>query len=315
MFSERKSSFSALLFVLLILSVTILLQGCGKPIKSSCGTSFPMQITDDLGRTVTIEEAPRRIVSLAPAITESLFALGLADKVVGVTNYCDYPAEAATKPKIGGFSTPNVELVVVAEPDLVLASTINANYVPQLENAGLTVVTVESLNLEEVLDNIRLIGRVSGAAEAADSLTADMRQRIDSITAKLSGLAEEQKPAVYFEIWPDPLTTGGSKSFVNSLITTAGGRNIAGDVARDWVNLSPEMVLARNPQVAILCHHGSSLQTVEEFKNRTGWGQVSAIRNNRIGLVSDENTVVRTGPRVIEGFEFIAKLVHPDLIK
>ncbi len=315
MFRERKSSFSALLFVSLILSVTILLQGCGQPIKSSSVTSFPMQITDDLGRTVTIEEAPRRIVSLAPAITESLFALGLADKVVGVTNYCDYPAEAATKPKIGGFSTPNVELVVAAGPDLVLASTINANYVPQLENAGLTVVTVESLNLEEVLDNIRLIGRVSGAAEAADSLTADMRQRIDSITAQLSGLAEEQKPAVYFEIWPDPLTTGGSKSFVNSLITTAGGRNIAGDVARDWVNLSPEMVLARDPQVAILCHHGSSLQTVEEFKNRTGWGQVSAIRNNRIGLVSDENTVVRTGPRVIEGFEFIAKLVHPDLIK
>ena len=315
MFSERKSSFSALLFVLLILSVTILLQGCGKPIKSSCGTSFPMQITDDLGRTVTIKEAPRRIVSLAPAITESLFALGLADKVVGVTNYCDYPADAATKPKIGGFSTPNVELVVVAGPDLVLASTINANYVPQLENAGLTVVAVESLNLAEVLDNIRLIGRVSGAAEAADSLTADMQQRIDSITAKLSGLADEQKPAVYFEIWPDPLTTGGAKSFVNSLITTAGGRNIAGDVAQDWVNLSPEMVLARDPQVAILCHHGSSLQTVEEFKTRTGWGQVSAIRNNRIGLVSDENTVVRTGPRVIEGFEFIAKLVHPDLIK
>ena len=315
MFSERKSSFSALLFVLLILSVTILLQGCGKPIKSSCGTSFPMQITDDLGRTVTIKEAPRRIVSLAPAITESLFALGLADKVVGVTNYCDYPADAATKPKIGGFSTLNVELVVVAEPDLVLASTINANYVPQLENAGLTVVAVESLNLAEVLDNIRLIGRVSGAAEAADSLTADMQQRIDSITAKLSGLADEQKPAVYFEIWPDPLTTGGAKSFVNSLITTAGGRNIAGDVAQDWVNLSPEMVLARDPQVAILCHHGSSLQTVEEFKTRTGWGQVSAIRNNRIGLVSDENTVVRTGPRVIEGFEFIAKLVHPDLIK
>ncbi|MDD4334182.1 MAG: ABC transporter substrate-binding protein, partial [Desulfotomaculaceae bacterium] len=225
------------------------------------------------------------------------------------------PAEAATKSKVGGFSTPNVELVVAAEPDLVLASPINANYVPPLEDTGLTVIAVESLNLAEVLDNIRLIGRVTGAAEAADSLTADMQKRIDTITAKVSALPDEQKPAVYFEIWPDPLTTGGAKSFVNSLITTAGGKNIAGDVEQDWVNLSPEIVLARDPQVAILCHHGSSLQTVEEFKSRKGWEQVSAVRNNRVGLVSDENTVVRTGPRVVEGFEFIAKLVHPDLIK
>jgi iron complex transport system substrate-binding protein len=95
----------------------------------------------------------------------------------------------------------------------------------------------------------------------------------------------------------------------------AGGKNIAGDVEQDWVNLSPEMVLARDPKVAILCHHGSSLQTVEQFKSRKGWEQVSAIKNNRIGLVSDENTVVRTGPRVVEGFEYMARLIHPDLIK
>ncbi|MEG3072040.1 MAG: ABC transporter substrate-binding protein [Candidatus Syntrophopropionicum ammoniitolerans] len=112
----------------------------------------------------------------------------------------------------------------------------------------------------------------------------------------------------------EPLTTGGAKSFVDSLITAAGGKNIAGDVEQDWVNLSPEVLLARDPQVAILCHHGSSLQTIQEFKSRQGWGQVSAIKNNRIGLVIDENIVVRTGPRVIEGFEFIAELIHPDLI-
>ncbi len=315
MFSKRKFTDTALVSVLLILSLTFLLQGCGKTTKVVSGTGFPMQITDDLGRLVTIKEAPQRIVSLAPAVTETLFALGLGDKLVGVTNYCDYPAEAKTKPKVGGFSTPSAELVVAAKPDLVLATTINENYVPQLEQAGLTVVTIESLNLEQVLENIRLIGQVTGASDAANNLTADMQKRIDSITTKVSGLPDEQKPAVYFEIWPDPLTTGGSKSFVNSLITMAGGKNIAGDVEQDWVNLSPEMVLARDPKVAILCHHGSSLQTVEQFKSRKGWEQVSAIKNNRIGLVSDENTVVRTGPRVVEGFEYIARLIHPDLIK
>jgi len=315
MFIKSKITVTALVSVLLILSLTFLLQGCGKTTKVVSGPGFPMRITDDLGRQVTIKEAPQRIVSLAPAITETLFALGLSDKVVGVTNYCDYPAEAKTKPKVGGFSTPSAELVVAAKPDLVLATTINENYVPQLEQAGLTVVTIESLNLAQVLENIRLIGQVTGASEAANNLTADMQKRIDSITTKVSVLPDEQKPAVYFEIWPDPLTTGGSKSFVNSLITMAGGKNIAGDVELDWVNLSPEMVLARDPKVAILCHHGSSLQTVEDFKSRKGWGQVSAIKNNRIGLVSDENTVVRTGPRVVEGFEYMARLIHPDLIK
>jgi iron complex transport system substrate-binding protein len=314
MINKRKSTIAAL-SVFLILSLASLLQGCGETAKPVSGPGFPMQITDDLGRQVTIKEAPQRIVSLAPAITESLFALELGDKVVGVTNYCNYPAEAKEKPKIGGFSTPSAELVVAARPDLVLATKINESYVPQLENAGLTVVVIESLNLPQVLEDIKLIGQVTGASAAAGNLTADMQKRIDSITAKVSALPDEQKPAVYFEIWPDPLTTGGSKSFVNSLITMAGGKNIAGDVEQDWVNLSPEMILARDPQVAIICHHGSSAQTVEDFKSRKGWEQVSAIKNNRIGLVSDENTVVRTGPRVVQGFEFMAKLIHPDLIE
>jgi iron complex transport system substrate-binding protein len=315
MFNKSKSTVTALLSVFLILALATLLQGCVKTTSSVSGSGFPMQITDVLGRQVTIKEAPQRIVSLAPAITESLFALGLGDKIVGVTNYCDYPAEAKTKPKVGGFSTPNAELVVAARPDLVLATRINESYVPQLENAGLTVVVIESLDLPQVLENIRLIGKVTGTSEAANNLTGEMQKRIDSITSKVGGLPDENKPAVYFEIWPDPLTTGGSKSFVNNLITLAGGKNIAGDVEQDWVNLSPEMVLARDPDVAILCHHGSSLQTVEQFKTRKGWEQVSAIKNNRVGLISDENTVVRTGPRVVEGFEFMAKLIHPDLIK
>lgn len=313
---KKKQTLCAVLSVILILSLAaFLLQGCGNSTKTVSGSGFPLQITDDLGRNVTIKEAPQRIVSLAPAMTEILFALGLGDKVVGVTNYCNYPAEAAAKPKVGGFSTPNAELVVTARPDLVLATKINENFIPQLEGAGLTVVVIESLDMAQVLEDINLIGKFTGAVDAANNLTADMQRRIDSITAKVSVLPDEQKPAVYFEIWPDPLTTGGAKSFVNSLITMAGGKNIAGDVEQDWVNLSPEMVLARDPQVAVLCHHGSSLQTVEEFKSRKGWEQVSAIRNDRIGLVVDENTVVRPGPRMVEGFEFMAKLFHPDLIK
>jgi len=301
--------------VLIALAAGILLQGCGTSKTGVSGPGFPAVITDILGRQVTIKEPPKRIVSLVPAFTETLFALGLGDKVVGVTKYCDYPAEAIAKPKIGGFSTPSAELIVAAQPDLVLAAEMHKEFIPQLEQAGLTVVATESLDLKQVLDEIRLIGRITGASAEAENLAADMQQRIDKIESKVKLLSEDEKPAVFFEVWPDPLTTGGSRSFLNSLIVTAGGKNIAGDVEQDWVTLSPEVVLSRNPEVIIFSHHGDSLQTVEQLKARKGWEQVRAIKSGRIGYIADENLVVRTGPRVIEGLELVAKYIHPDFFQ
>ncbi len=304
-----------IVLVLIALAAGILLQGCGTSKTGVSGPGFPAVITDILGRQVTIKEPPKRIVSLVPAVTETLFALGLGDKVVGVTKYCDYPAEAIAKPKIGGFSTPSAELIVAAQPDLVLAAEMHKEFIPQLEQAGLTVVATESLDLKQVLDEIRLIGRITGASAEAENLAADMQQRIDKIESKVKLLSEDEKPAVFFEVWPDPLTTGGSRSFLNSLIVTAGGKNIAGDVEQDWVTLSPEVVLSRNPEVIIFSHHGDSLQTVEQLKARKGWEQVRAIKSGRIGYIADENLVVRTGPRVIEGLELVAKYIHPDFFQ
>jgi iron complex transport system substrate-binding protein len=299
--------------VLVALAMAVLLQGCGKtgPAKNSSG--FPMTINDGLGRQVTIDKAPERIVSLVPATTETLFALGLGDRVVGVTEYCNYPAEAMAKPKIGGFNTPSSELVVAAQPDLVLATDIHMNYIHQLENAGLTVVATNPDNLAQVVDTIKLIGEITGAAAEANRLTSAMQERINAVEAKVKDLPDEQKPVVYFEIWPDPLTTGGAKSFINSLIVAAGGKNIAGDVDQDWVTFSPEIVLARNPQVIIFCYHGASLHSAEQIKARTGWADVEAIKNNRIVFLPDQDIVTRAGPRVVDSLEQVARAIHPEL--
>lgn len=312
MIEKKRFTFKTSCYALVALAIAILLQGCGKaePVASSSG--FPMTITDDLGRQVTINKAPERIVSLVPAITETLFALGLGDRVAGVTEYCDYPAEAMTKTKIGGFSTPNSELIVAAQPDLVLATNIHEEYILQLEKAGLTVVAANPVNLGQVIDTIKLIGQITGAVAEADKLTSDMQERINEVEAKVKDLPDEQKPVVYFEIWPDPLTTGGAKSFINSLIVTAGGKNIAADVEQDWMTLSHEIVISRNPQVIIFCYHGASLLTAEQIKTRTGWAEVEAIKNNRVVFLPDQDIVTRTGPRVVDSLEQVAGAIHPE---
>jgi iron complex transport system substrate-binding protein len=309
---KYKPLFKAMVIVLMLSFLLVLLCACGQVQQETGGADFPLTVTDDLDRQVTIKEEPQRIVSLVPAGTEILFALGLDEKIVGVTEYCDYPAAAAAKPKMGGFSTPSTELIVAARPDLVLATPIQKDFIRQMEGTGLAVVAFEAYDLNEVLAKIRLIGRVTGAVATAEQLVDGMQKRIDAVADKVSGLSEVQKPEVFFEIWPDPLTTGGAKSFLNSLITAAGGKNIAGDIERDWVTYSVEMLLARNPEVIIFSHHGDSRQTAEDIKARQGWEQVAAIKHNRIGHIVDENLVVRAGPRVVEGLEQIAAIIHPE---
>ncbi len=302
-----------LLFVWLLAAVLVL-PGCGRQeTREEGGNGFPLKITDDLGREVTVAAEPAKIVSLAPAITEILFALQLDEKVAGVTEYCDYPPQARNKPKVGGFSTPNTELVAAAKPDLVLASTLQADYIRQMEGIGLTVVALEAKDLPGVLEKIRLVGRLAGAGPAAEELASSLQKRIDAVLAKTGGLPEEKRPLVLFEIWPDPLTTGGANSFLHSLIVLAGGRNIAGNIEKDWVALNPEVVLAANPDVIIYTHHGQSRWTAESIAARPGWENIRAVKEGRIGSIEDENLVVRAGPRLVEGLEQTARLIHPEL--
>ncbi|MDD2421193.1 MAG: ABC transporter substrate-binding protein [Heliobacteriaceae bacterium] len=293
----------------------VLISGCGEqqlPVSPG-GQGFPLTVTDDLGRTVTLKQPPQRIVSLAPVHTEMLFALGLADRLVGVTEYCDYPAAAKDKPKIGGFATPSAELIVAAQPDLVLATGIHQEFSQQLTAAGLPVVVSEALDLAQVPEKIRFTGQLTGETAAAEKLAGEVRARIDRVAGKVGALSEAEKQLVYFEVWPNPLTTGGAKSFLHSLITTAGARNVAGDVNQDWVTYSPEVLFARDPDVIICVRHGAAAPTVEELKKRPGWDRMKAVRENRVGYIADQNMVLRPGPRVVEGLELMAGIIYPEL--
>src|SRR4030042_2179968 len=184
-----------------------------------------------LGRQVMISAVPQRVVSLAPSNTEILFALGLADKVVGVTEYCNYPEAAKTKPKVGGFSTVDIEKVVSLRPDLVLATRIHdKTIIPSLENLGITVVALTPKSLNEVLESIKLAGKITGQDEEASGLVKELDKRITAIVDETQKLAPDQRPRVFYVTWHDPLMTAGTGTLSNDVISQAGGQNIASDI-------------------------------------------------------------------------------------
>jgi len=211
---------------------------------------LPGTFIDDLGRTVEIEKVPQRIISLAPSNTEILFALGLGDKVVGVTEFCNYPEAAKAKPKIGGFSTVDIERVVALEPDLILAAAIHEETViPALERLGLTVFALAPKTLDKVLDNITLVGELTGKSREATRLVTSLEERIKVITDKTRAVAE--RPRILYLTWHDPLWTTGSGTIEDDLINKAGGENIAYDLT-GHKTIDLETVVQRNPQVIIV---------------------------------------------------------------
>ncbi len=271
---------------------------------------YPMTVTDMAGREVTIPAEPQRIVSLAPSITEILFALNLGDQVAGVTEFCNYPPEATEKPKVGGFSDVNMEKLLEAQPDLVIAASIHiAQVVPELEKRGLPVLVVDAHDFPGVLESIRLVGKVAGAEKAAEALTAQMQERADQVAQAVAG---RPRPRVYWELDPTFWTVGPG-SFVQDLIERAGGENIAANAEAAWVQLSAEAIIAADPEVIFLADHpwGESAETV---KARPGWGKISAVVNGRIVELTQEQTdiVSRPGPRVVDALELIARALHPD---
>jgi iron complex transport system substrate-binding protein len=274
----------------------------------------PAEVVDQLGRTVVLDEPPQRIVSLAPSNSEILFALGLADRVVAVTDYCNYPPEAEAKPTIGGFSTPNMESIVALSPDLILATSIHeAKIIPQLESRGLTVLALNPKRIDDVLEAILLTGKVVGVDENAAELVTSMRQRIKAVTERTVGLAPEQKPRVFYIVWHDPLMTAGSGTLQDELVEKAGGLNIAHELV-DYADISLEVVITANPGVIIAgAGHGSGAdQTFQYAQTEPRLRDTEARRNDRIYAI-DADLTSRPGPRVVSGLEMFAQFIHPEL--
>ncbi len=266
--------------------------------------------TDDIGRAVQIPSYPRRIVSLAPSITETLFALGLDSEIVGVTDFCNYPREALSKPKVGSFISLSAEKIVSLRPDLILA-TADGNRkesVEQLLRLGLPVYTVSPSNLNETLRMISAIGGMTGRDKEAHALVQKLRHRIRHVTAVTERLPRQK---VFLQVGVDALITVGRDTFLNELITLAGGFNIAGEDAVRYPRYSIERILTAAPDVVIVTSMKGE-GTFEEVKKKwSRWPSLPAVRTGRIYLM-ETDFVFRPSPRIIDGLEELTRLIHPE---
>lgn len=305
-----KKILAATLITTIILTTTLTLILTHTPQTAAQAPGY-VSVVDDLGRRVVLEKIPERIVSLSPSATEILFALGLGPKVVGVTRFCDYPPEALGKEKVGGFSNPSVEKVVSLNPDLVVADAgIQAGTVERLGKLGLKVVALKPKNVEEILDRIRMLGRLTGMVEEAEKLTSEMKARMEAVRERVKHIPESDRPKVYYEVWHDPLMSVGPGSFIHVMLEEAGGVNIFRDAKTDYPLVSPEAVIERNPDVIITTKHNPA--SLDEIRSRPGWDVIKAIKLGRLYKL-DDNIIVRYGPRVVEGLEALARVMHPTL--
>lgn len=272
--------------------------------------AFPITVIDDAGDEVAIAAEPQRIISLAPSFTEILFALGLGDRVVGVTTFCDYPEEAVAKEKIGSFADIDLEKVVGLDPDLVLASSLHAQAVaPALRERGLTVALYEATDIATTLAQIETFGALTGRAAEAAELKASIQAQLDEVAATLAKATG--KPRVFWEL-DAMLYTAGEESFSDGLITLAGGDNIGTRLPGEWPQFNLEALIEADPEVIVLADHGFG-EMAETVQARPGWGGITAVKDGRIIEVEDINLISRPGPRVGEAVEYLAREFHPEL--
>ena len=290
----------------------------GAPTAAPTPATTGVTITDVAGRKVTIATTPQHLISLAPSTTEILFALGLAPKIVAVDDFSDYPAEAKNLPKIGGLNAAyNFEQIVALKPDLILAAGITApEAIKKLEDLKLSVVVVgaEKTSFDSVFADIALVGKATGQVEQAAQLTTTLQNQLAGLKAKLT--AAKEKPLVYWELdATDPAKpySVGPGNFVGDMIALAGGVNVFAQAESPFPQVSAEQVVAANPDVIILSDAAYGI-TIESVLKRPGWQIIAAVKQQRVAPI-DDNLVSRPGPRIVEGLEASARIIHPELFK
>ena len=252
-----------------------------------------------------------RIISLAPATTEILFALGLDDEIVGVSSFCDYPKKAQTKEKVGSFSQVNIEKVLFLKPDIIFCTGLEqAPVVKKLRKLNLKVYVSDPADITGLFESIRDIGKLTRKEKEAYALIGKMKTVLEEINTKVKRIPSKDRPKVFVEIWHDPLMTAAKGSFIDELITLAGGINIAQDIMRAYSYFSPEQVIKRNPDVIIFTYM-SQEQPLKILKARLGWKEISAVKKNRVFGDIEPDILLRPGPRLIEGLKEIHKRFYP----
>jgi iron complex transport system substrate-binding protein len=272
-------------------------------------------LRDMLDREITLAGPPTRIVSLVPSVTESAFALGGDARLVGVSDYCDWPPAARQKPRVGGMLNPSLESIVALKPDLVVGTDEGNREETflQLRRLGIPVYVVHAHRVAEMYDLIARVGELTGRQAAVAPLVDGIRRRIEGVRAAVTALPP---PRVLYVLWPDPLLVPGRDSHLTELIELAGGRSITANERVQYVRFSIEAAVARGPEVIILADHSSGASTAgraapEKWQALTS---VPAIRAGRLHSV-DLSILHRYGPRVPEGLEILARMIHPEAFR
>jgi iron complex transport system substrate-binding protein len=268
------------------------------------------EITDEVGRKVQVPQEANRVVSLAPNLTEIVFALGDGNHLAGDTDFCDYPVEALQKPHVGGPVNPNLEEIVSLMPDLVLATksinrreTVNA-----LDHIGLPVYVTDPHSVEEMIASVEHLGSALGAEKSAAILAADLRGRLSDLDRRLAGAAPRR---VLFIVWTDPLISVGRDTFIADALHRAGGRSVV-DTKAEWPHVSMEEIVRLQPEVLVFAsaHAGGTQRDIDALRTRPGWKNLEAMQHGNIVVVSD--AINRPAPRMMDAIELLGRALHPE---
>ncbi len=300
----RNISFYYGLFFTILLSLVFTITGYSQ------NHQFPLTLIDDSGAKVVITEKPERIVSAAPSNTEIIFALGLEDKLVGRSEFCNYPESTKTIESIGKMSPLNLEKIVSLNPDLILSyGGFQLKDIPRLRELGFNVLVVQSETLQEMIQGIQLIANACGITKEGEQLTSLMQERIDLINIQVMA-SSKQKPKVFVGSNFDTIYSPGRKTLFHELITMAGGENIVGHL-QGWAKINPELVAQKEPDIIIIPSGIMNPEEISKIKQdiitHPGWSHVPAIKNNRIYAVN-EDLFYRAGPRLVDGLELLYEI-------
>lgn len=273
--------------------------------STAAATKYPLTITDDLGRTLTLKSEPKRIISMLPSHTETMFALGAGDKLVGIDGYSNFPKPQTDKlPKVGSAFQPDLEKILALKPDLILADdSKSSKLVGKLEAAGLTVYGGTAQTYNEVFEKIAVLGKIVNRETNATRLTTKMRGELNTLQQSVMKLP---KVSTYFEVDPAPYSVGPN-SFIGTLITKAGGQTIIPASLGDFPKIDPELIVKANPQVMIGL-------TLDEAKKRPGWAGLKAVTTGRVYKPNDEerDALSRPGPRLAVALKALIRTIHPE---
>lgn len=284
-------------------------------VKEEKKQQYPIIIVDGFNRKVRLEKEPQRIISLAPSVTEIIYAIGAESKLVGVDSYSNYPQalinsiKAGIIQQVGGIVDPSLEKIASLKPDLIITGLQMQNkLISTLEAKGFKVIGLGANSISDVYNGIIIVGKALNKINEAESLVKSMKLRINLIKQKIENVP---KVKVYYEVWYDPLISVAKGSFIHEVIEAAGGENIFKDAKNPYPVVSVEAIIELNPDVIVLGTHSPNYP---HPANRTGWSVISAVKNKRVYFI-DPDIINRSGPRVVDAVEMLAKMFHPELFK